>query len=199
MSKLTATVTSASFALLCALAAKGASAAPVTYELDPSHTYPSFEAAHFDTSILRGKFNTTSGKVVLDKDAKSGSVEVNVDVSSIDFGNPKLNDHVRSNDPKMFDAVKFPTATYKGTFTQFKDGAPTKVDGTLTLHGFTKPVSLRINQFKCIMSPLMHKEVCGADAEGTLNRADFGVSYGDNFGFSMTVKLRIEVEGVRAD
>ena len=178
------------------LAATAALAAPVTYNLDPNHTYPSFEADHFGTSILRGKFDASSGKVVYDKDAKTGSVEVTVDTTSLDFGHPKLNEHVKS--AEMFDVAKFPTALYKGTLTRFKDGAPMEVQGELTLHGVTKPVTLTINSFKCIINPMLKKEVCGADASTTFNRSDFGVSYGEKLGFKQEVKLAIQVEALRA-
>jgi polyisoprenoid-binding protein YceI len=78
-------------------------------------------------------------------------------------------------------------------------GVPTEVEGELTLHGVTKPVLLKINQFKCMVNPMSKKEVCGADAEGTFSRADFGIDYGKQYGFKQEVKLRIEVEGARAD
>lgn len=188
----------ATIAALISAAAGSALAAPVTYDLDPNHTYPSFEADHFGgMSILRGKFNSSSGKVVLDKEGKTGSVEVTVDTSSIDFGNPKLNEHVKT--PDMFDVAKYPQASYKGTLAKFKDGAPTEIEGELTLHGVTKPVMLKINQFKCMVNPMSKKEVCGADAEGSFSRADFGIDYGKQFGFKQEVKLRIEVEGARAN
>ena len=175
-----------------------AAAAPVTYNLDPGHTYPSFEADHMGgLSILRGKFNSSSGKVVLDKEAKTGTVEVNVDTSSIDFGHDKLNEHAKG--PDMFDVQKFPTATFKGKLVDFKGDAPTALEGELTLHGVTKPVKLTFNQFLCKQHPMLKKEACGADAEGTINRADFGIDYGKQFGFKQDVKLRIEVEAIRAD
>ncbi len=181
-------------ASIAALLGASAVAAPVTYNLDPNHTYPSFEADHFGgLSVWRGKFDATSGKVVYDKDAKSGSIEVTVDMSSIDFGMPKLNEHAKSD--QIFDTAKYPTATYSGKFTKFNGGAPTEAAGTLTMHGVTKPVTLTINSFKCMQNPMSHKEVCGADASATFSRADFGVSYGDKLGFSQQVKLQIQVEG----
>jgi polyisoprenoid-binding protein YceI len=183
---------------MLALMTGAAMAAPVTYKLDPNHTYPSFEADHFGgLSVWRGKFDRTSGTVVLDKEKGSGSVDITVDIASIDYGNAKLNEHARS--AEIFDAQQFPTATYKGTLAKFKDGAPTEIDGQLTLHGVTKPLKLTVNQFKCMMHPMLKKEVCGADASATFNRSDFGVSYGDKFGFRQDVKLQIQVEGVRAD
>ena len=169
-------------------------AAPVTYVLDPDHTYPSFEADHLGgLSVWRGKFDSSSGKVVYDKVAKAGSIDVTVNMKSVNFGMAKLDEHARS--AEMFDVTKFPTATYSGKFTKFNGASPTEAQGTLTMHGVTKPVTLTIDAFKCIQSPLTKKEVCGADASATFNRSDFGVSYGDKYGFNQEVKLQIQVEG----
>jgi polyisoprenoid-binding protein YceI len=182
---------------MLALMTGSALAAPVTYNVDPSHTYPSFEADHMGgLSVWRGKFEKSSGTIVLDKDKASGTVDITVDAASIDFGMPKLNEHAKS--PEIFDVAKFPTATYKGTLTKFKDGAPTEVEGQFTLHGVTKPLTLTINQFKCMISPMTKKEVCGADASATFNRSDFGVSFGDKYGFKQEVKLQIQIEAGRA-
>jgi polyisoprenoid-binding protein YceI len=178
---------------VASLAAGAAFAAPVTYTIDPAHTYPSFEADHFGgMSVWRGKFDSSSGKIVLDREAGTGTVDISVDTASIDFGHQKLNEHVKS--PEMLDAQKYPKATYKGTFSNFKNGSPTEVHGELTLHGVTKPLNLTINSFVCKMTPLSKKERCGADASTTLNRADYGVNYGDKYGFNMAVKLAIQVE-----
>jgi polyisoprenoid-binding protein YceI len=182
---------------LLALAAGAAYADPVTYQIDPGHTYPSFEADHFNgLSVWRGKFDKSSGTIVLDKDKGTGTADITVDTSSIDFGNAKLNEHTKS--AEMFDVEKYPTATYKGTLGGFKNGVPTEIDGSFTLHGVTKPLKLTINSFKCITVPQDKKEHCGADATGTFNRADYGISYGEKYGFKMDVKLAIQVEAVRA-
>jgi polyisoprenoid-binding protein YceI len=187
------------FVLLGAFAA-AASAAPVTYTIDSEHTYPSFEADHFGgMSVWRGKFNQNSGKVVLDREAQTGTVDITIDTSSLDFGHEKLNSHAKGSDAGMFDVAKYPTATYKGKLTKFKDGGPTEVQGELTLHGVTKPVTLTIRSFKCMPHPMKKKEFCGADATGTFNREDFGVNWGKAFGFGMEVKLAIQVEGIKAD
>jgi|ERR1700730_4947347 polyisoprenoid-binding protein YceI len=181
-------------ASMAALLGASAFAAPVTYVIDPNHTYPSFEADHFGgLSVWRGKFDATSGKVVYDKEAKSGSLDVTVDMNSIDFGNPKLNEHAKS--AELFDAAKFPTAAFTGKFTKFNGATPTEAQGTLTMHGVTKPVTLQINSFKCMQNPMSKKEVCGADASANINRADFGVNFGDKYGFKQEVKLLIQVEG----
>jgi polyisoprenoid-binding protein YceI len=179
------------------LAGSAAIAAPVTYQIDPGHTYPSFEADHFGgMSIWRGKATKTSGTIVLDQAAKSGSVDITVDAASIDFGHAKLNEHAKS--PELFDVAKYPTITYKGTLGGFKGGAPTEVDGQITMHGVTKPLKLTLNQFKCMQNPMSKKEFCGADASATLDRSQFGVDYGAKYGFKMEVKLQIQVEAIRA-
>jgi polyisoprenoid-binding protein YceI len=183
---------------MLALVTGSALAAPATYNVDPNHTHPSFEADHFGgLSVWRGLFNKTSGTITLDKDKASGTVDITVDAASINFGVPKLDEHVTS--AEMLDVAKYPTATYKGKLAKFKDGAPTEVDGQFTLHGVTKPLTLKINSFKCMPNPMTKKEVCGADASATFNRSDYGVSYGDKYGFKMDVKLQIQVEAIRAD
>ena len=173
-------------------------AAPVTYNIDPNHTYPSFEADHFGgLSTWRGKFNKTAGSVVLDRAAKTGTIDVKVQTESVDFGHDKMNTHAKGEE--IFDVAKYPTATYKGKFTAFNGDVPTEAQGEFTLHGVTKPLTLKINRFKCMPHPMLKKEVCGADASAAFKRSDFGVSYGESYGFNMDVKLQIQVEAVKAD
>jgi polyisoprenoid-binding protein YceI len=184
--------------LLLALAATSATAATTTYTVDPDHTHPSFEVDHFGgLSTWRGTFKKTSGTVRIDTAAKSGAVDIVIDTSTVDFAHDKLNEHVSS--PEVLDVAKYPTAEYKGKFVEFADGAPKTIAGDLTLHGITKPVTLTINSFKCIEHPMLKKQVCGADASGTFSRADFGVNYGQQYGFKQDVLLRIQVEGIKVN
>jgi polyisoprenoid-binding protein YceI len=184
--------------VLLLAASATAYAAPATYNIDPDHTHPSFEADHFaGLSVWRGLFRKTSGTIMLDKAAGSGTVDVVVDVTSIEFGHDKLNQHAVG--PELFDAAKFPEAHYRGTLSGFANGAPTTVTGNLTLHGVTKPVALKIVSFKCMPHPMLKREVCGADAFGTLNRADFGISSGQQYGFNMETTLRIQVEAIKTE
>jgi polyisoprenoid-binding protein YceI len=187
---------------LCALglaaAAGTAIAAPVTYTIDPMHTYPSFEADHMGgQSVWRGKFNRTSGQVILDVAAKTGEVDVTVDTSSINFGLDALDEHAKTAD--MFDVAKFPTATYKGRISKWNGDVPVEVDGQFTLKGITRPLKLTINSFLCKPSPLTHKDVCGADASASFNRDEWGLDYGKDYGFRMKTKLLISIEAVKAD
>jgi polyisoprenoid-binding protein YceI len=185
-------------ASILAFASASAFAAPTSYTIDPDHTHPSFEVDHLGgLSNWRGTFKKTSGRVELDTAAKTGTVDVVIDTASIDLALDKLNEHVSS--PEMLDVMKYPTAEYKGRFLDFANGTPKTVSGNLTLHGVTKPVTLTINSFKCIEHPALKKQVCGADASGTFNRADFGVNWGQQYGFKQDVLLRIQVEGIKAN
>lgn len=170
-----------------------AAAAPVTYALDADHTHAAFEFPHMGVSTWRGLFGNSTGTVTLDRAAKKGSVEVTIDTGSIEFAHKEMHEHAVGE--KWFNVARFPTATYKGAIT-FKGDTPAGVDGALTLLGVTKPVKLTLNSFKCIEHPYYKREVCGADAEGQLNRADFGLTKGAE-GEMGTVKLRIQVEGLK--
>ena len=184
--------------LLMILAATSATAASTTYRIDPEHTHPSFEVDHFGgLSTWRGTFKKTTGTVEIDTAAKTGTVDVIIDTATVDFAHDKLNAHASS--PEMLDAAKYPTAEYAGKFGEFANGAPKTISGNLTLHGVTKPVTLTISSFKCIEHPMLKKQVCGADASGTFNRADFGVNYGQQYGFKQDVLLHIQVEGIKED
>jgi len=179
-------------------------AAPRTYRIDPNHTHPLFEVDHFDgLSIWRGLFKKSSGSITLDRERGTGTVDVVIDVSSVDFGHDKLNELVvreKIGDWNGLDVEHHPTAEYVGTLGGFVDGTPTAVTGALTLRGVTRPVALKINAFKCMPNhPILKREVCGADASGTFNRADFGVNSGVQYGFRQEVTVRIQVEAVRLD
>jgi polyisoprenoid-binding protein YceI len=174
-----------------------AAAAPETYTIDSSHTYPSFKAAHIGgISFWRGKINQTSGAVTLDRAAKTGSIDIRMDMTTIDFGHDKMNEHAKKDD--IFDVAKYPTATYKSKKLVFTGDAITAVEGDLTLHGVTRPVTLTVNQFICMPHPFYKREVCGADATAVIDRTDFGVSYGVGKAIpDGKVTLEIQVEALK--
>lgn len=186
-------------ATIALVASAGATmAAPVTYDIDSDHTYPAFEADHMGgLSLWRGKFNKTSGKVVLDTAAKTGEVDITVDMASVNFGHDGMNEHAKNAD--MFDVAKYPTATYKGTISKWNGDAPAEIDGQLTIKDVTRPVKLTVNSFLCKPNPMTRKEVCGADAVGTFQRDQFNVGYGQDFGFKMDTKVLISIEAIKAD
>ncbi|MBR7799600.1 YceI family protein [Undibacterium fentianense] len=168
-----------------------------TYKIDPSHTYPSFEADHKGISFWRGKFTKTEGTITLDRAAKTGTMSITIDANSIDFGHQKMNDHAKNKD--MFNAPQFPTITYVGKSMKFDGDRLVSVDGELTLLGVTKPVALTVNKFKCIQDAMTKAEICGADASAEFKRSDFGMNFALNWGFSPDVKLSIQVEAVKSN
>jgi polyisoprenoid-binding protein YceI len=166
-----------------------------TYQLDPEHTYPSFEADHIGgLSVWRGKFDKSQGTVTLDRAAKTGTVEVATGIASVHTGSTKLDQMLQSD--QFFDTSKFPEATYKGTI-KFEGDKPAFVVGNLTMHGVTKPLTLTIDSFKCMPHPMLKREVCGVDAVGEFDRSDFGVDFGKAYGFSMKTKLLVSAEALK--
>ena len=170
-------------------------AAPVRYQIDPEHTFPSLEFSHLGVSVWRGKFNRTQGDVVLDRAAKTGTVNVVIDTTSLDWGLASMNEHSRKKE--WFNVAEYPAATYKGTV-KFDGGQPTTVDGQLTLKGITRPVTLTLRLFNCVPHPILKKELCGTDAHGELNWSHFGMKkWGE--GDADKVRLRIQVEALKQD
>ncbi len=186
-----------SLAVLLLAPVLAAGAAPATYEIDPAHTFPSFEADHMGISVWRGKFNRSRGTMQLDKAAGTGSVDVTIDIDSVDFGLDAMREPALAAD--FFDAAKHPVASYRGTLVDFRDGVPTRVDGDLTLRGVTRPLDLTINSFRCVPHPMHKRELCGADAVATFDRSEFGLTAGRDYGFDMDVTLRIQFEAVQAE
>jgi polyisoprenoid-binding protein YceI len=183
-----------SVAILAALGISAAAAAPVSYSIDPSHTFPRFEINHLGFSTHAGLFTKTSGKIVLDREAHVGSLEVTVDTGSILTGDAKLENHLKS--PDFFDVAKHPTMTFKSTKMNFAGDVPTSVEGQLTLLGVTKPLTLQLSNVKFGQHPMAKKDWAGALAVGTLKRSEFGMTtyvpaVGDE------VSLRIQVEAAK--
>jgi polyisoprenoid-binding protein YceI len=167
-----------------------------TYNVEPNHTYPSFEAGHLGISVWRGKFNKTSGSITLDRAGKSGTVDIAIDPASINFGHAKMEEHSRSKD--FFNVEQFPKITYKGKISKWNGDAPAAVEGEMTLLGVSKPLNLQIHSFKCIQHPMLKREVCGADASGGFKRSDFGMKYGlPAHGDDM--KVAIQIEAIKAE
>ena len=165
-----------------------------TYQVDPGHTYPSFEAGHMGISVWRGKFTRTTGSVMLDHSAGTGTVDIKIDAASISFGHAKMDEHARS--PDFFDVERFPVITFQGVIRSWNGDDPASVEGQLTLLGHSRPVTLTIHSFKCIEHPMLHREVCGADASALFRRSDFGMTYGLPLSGD-AVRIAIQVEALR--
>lgn len=164
-----------------------------TYVLDPTHTFPSLEFDHMGISTWRGRFNETGGTVTLDRAARTGTVQVRVKTASIDFGLKTMDDFAMQ--PGWLETARFPEMTYSGRLV-FTGDMPTAVEGELTLRGVTRSLSLKLDRFNCVEHPMLKREVCGADASGELNRADFGMTQFAE-GEAGRVRLLIQVEGIK--
>ena len=146
-------------------------AAPETYIIDNSHTMPRFEYSHFGYSTQTSRFDKTTGKITIDRAAKTGSVDVTIDVKSVNTGNDTFNGHLKGED--FFDADKFPNITFKSTAFKFDGDKPVAIDGNLTIKGITKPVTLAVSTFMCMPHPIAKKDACGANATTKIKRSDF--------------------------
>ncbi len=182
-------------AAVLGLAAAAAHAEPATYALDPSHSFATWEISHFGTSTNRGRFNKTSGTVTLDKAAKTGSLDVTVDTTSLDTGSAAFTKHVSSEE--MLNVAAFPTAHLVASKFVFNGDKVVEIDGNLTLLGKTNPVVLKAQNYNCYNSPMVKREVCGGDFDTTIVRSQYGVTWGANYGFPDNVHLVIQVEAVK--
>jgi len=177
--------------LLAAGVSLSAFAAPETYVIDGSHTFPRFEYSHFGYSNQVSRFDKTSGKIVLDRAAKTGSVDVTIDTKSVNTGFTTFNDHIQGAD--FFDTAKFPTITYKSTKFNFSGDKLASVDGNLTIKGVTKPVTLTVTSFQCMPHPMLKKDACGANATAKVLRSDFNAGkYAPYVGDEVTLTFAIE-------
>ncbi len=176
-------------------------AAPENYNVDALHSYPSFAVSHFGMSTMVGRFERMTGKVSIDRAAKTGSLEVKIATASISTGDAKRTDGARSRDEHLraadfFNAAEFPEMVYKSTKFNFAADKLESVDGNLTLLGVTKPVKLVVTSFNCGANPMSKKDMCGADVSGSLKRTDFGMKYGVP-AIGDEVKLTINVEAYK--
>lgn len=187
------------FVLALAAAASLACLAPaqaqtVTYTVDPTHTFVTWEALHFGTSTNRGRFDKKEGKVEIDRTAKTGKVDITIDMASISTGVAPFDGHLKSKD--FFDVANHPTARFQASGLSFDGTNVAAVKGTLTLLGKTQPVELKASRFNCYDNPMLKREVCGGDFETTIQRSLFGSTYGLP-GIPDNVRLLVQVEAVK--
>ena len=177
--------------LVAAAVSLTAQAAPETYVIDGSHTFPRFEYSHFGYSTQVSRFDKTSGTIVLDRAARSGSVNVTIDTTSVNTGFPLFNEHIQGED--FFDTKKFPTITFKSTKLNFVGDKPGSIDGDLTIKGVTKPVRLEVTSFHCMPHPLLKKDACGANAVTRIKRSEFNAGkHAPYVGDDVTLSIAVE-------
>ena len=182
-------------ALTATALASAVSAQAATYNIEPTHTFVTFEATHFGTSTNRGRFDKKEGTVQFDRAAKTGKVELTIQADSINTGTEAFNAHLKK--PDFFDAAKHPTMQFSADKFSFNGDKVSEVAGTLTMLGKTVPVVLKATNFNCYDPPMLKREVCGGDFETTIMRSQWGMNWGIDFGIPDKVKLLIQVEAVK--
>ena len=188
----------------CALALPfGAGAAPESYTMDPFHTYPYFTVSHFGVGNMMGRFDKTTGKFTIDTAAKTGTVDLAVETASLTTGDNERGSRPRARDEHLrtadfFNVAEFPRMTYKGSATRFNGDAPAQIEGQLTLLGVTRPLTLTVENWKCMPDPRTkgQRYFCGGNASGMIKRSEFGMKYAIP-AVSDEVKLMIMLEGFR--
>jgi polyisoprenoid-binding protein YceI len=177
--------------VLAAVAAVPALAAPETYVVDGTHTFPRFSYSHFGYSTQLSRFNKTTGTVVFDKAARTGAVDIVIDAKSVDTGYTTFNEHIQGED--FLDTARYPTASFKSIRVVFDGDKPAKVEGNLTLKGVTKPVTLTVTDFKAAPHPMLKKDAIGANAWTMVKRSEFNAGrYAPNVGDDVRIDIAIE-------
>ena len=178
-----------------ALAIAAAIATPAlaadSFVMDANHTFPSFSYNHFGYSVQMSRFNKTTGKITLDRAAKSGSLDVTIDMTSVNTGSTLFNGHIQGAD--FLDTAQFPTATYKSSKFHFDGEKVTAIDGDLTIKGITKPVTLMVSHFVNTEHPMMKRDAIGANASVVIKRTEFNAGkYAPYVGDDVTITLSLE-------
>ena len=172
-----------------------AHAESATYAIDPTHTFVTFEAKHFGTSTLRGRFDKKEGSVTIDRAAKVGTAEITLDMGSVSTGVGALDGQLKGKD--FFNAAENPTAKFVGDKFSFDGTQVTAVAGTLTMLGKTLPVTLNATHFNCYLNPLLKREVCGGDFEATLQLVQWGMDRDSKFGLPDSIRLLVQIEAAK--
>ena len=176
---------------LCAGLGQNAFAAPETFVIDNNHTFPRFAYSHFGFSTQLSHFDKTSGKIVFDKEAKTGSVDVVIDTRSVNTGSSVFNEHIQAAD--FLDTANFPSITFKSTKVNFAGDKPSSIDGVLTIKGVSKPVTLTVTSFLAMPHPMLKRDAIGANATTTIKRSEFNAGkYAPYVGDDVTLTIAVE-------
>lgn len=170
-----------------------------TYFLEPDNSNVRFEIDHFNTSTNSGGFYSLTGQLQYDPAAKIGNISLVIPINSLNTGNVAFDTVLKS--PDFFDVKKFPLASFESTqwhFANDKAGADvTRVDGNLTMHGITQPITLNATKFNCYFSFIAKKPVCGGDFTTTIDRTKWGMDKYTLLGITEKVTLKVQIEAAK--
>ncbi|WP_302174892.1 YceI family protein [uncultured Hydrogenophaga sp.] len=185
-----------SLALLAVAATLATGAAHAAdYAVDPTHTFVTFEIGHFNTSTNRGRFDKKEGTIQFDRAARTGKVDITIDVASVSTGTAAFDKHLNSAD--LFNTAVHPKARFVSDKLVFNGDKVVEVPGQFTFMGKTAPLTLKAVRFNCYDNPMLKREVCGGDFEAVVDRTVYGMDYAIAFGVPKDVRLVIQVEAVR--
>jgi polyisoprenoid-binding protein YceI len=168
--------------------------APGTFALDPAHTHVGFCVRHMMISKVRGRFSAFNGSLSVGDDIDEASVEVEIDLSSVDTKDPQRDAHLRS--PDFFDVANYPTMTFRSTRVTSIDGDSFRLDGELTMHGVTRPVALDV-VFDGVGTDPYGGQRLGFSATGEIDREAFGLTWNQTLetgGVLVGKQVRIDIE-----
>jgi polyisoprenoid-binding protein YceI len=186
---------------LCALslgAALAAGAAPAraadTFTVDPMHSGILFRIKHLNAGYIYGRFNQFSGSFAFDdKNPADCKLDMEVKVDSLDTAVAARDTHLKG--PDFFNARQFPTMTFKATAMKASDEKTYEVTGDLTLHGVTKPVTVKLERIGSAKDPRSGKLRTGFETTFTIKRGDFDMKYGAGL-IGDEVRITVAVEGI---
>jgi polyisoprenoid-binding protein YceI len=170
-------------------------AQPVTYRIDPVHSFIIFRVKHLNTGFAYGRFNSFSGTIVVDeKNPANSSIELEIDANSVDTGNNQRDDHLRN--PDFFNTRQFPKITFKSTRVRKINDTTVEVQGDLTMRGVTRPITARVT-YTGKGRNQRGQEIIGFETTFTIRRSQFNINYGLNGGLDDEVRVTFAVEGIR--
>ena len=163
-------------AVIAALFALGAAAAPNSWQIDPQHSAAQFSVRHMGIATVRGEFHNVQGTVLLDEsDITKSSVSVTMDAASVDTREPVRDKDLRS--ANFFDVEKYPLISFQSTRVEQSAPDTLKITGNLTIHGVTKPVVLDAQAPAAPIKDPWGNLRTAASASVKINRQDFGVKW----------------------
>jgi polyisoprenoid-binding protein YceI len=166
-------------------------AAPETYVIDNSHTFPRFSYSHFGYSTQVSRFNKTTGTISWDKAKKQGSVDITIDMKSVDTGFSVFDEHIQGED--FLDTARHPQAKFTSSKVVFEGDKPVAIEGKLTIKGVTKPVTLKVTSFHAMPHPMLKKDAIGANATTTIKRSEFNAGkYAPHVGDEVQIDIAVE-------
>ena len=166
----------------------------VEYRIDPTHTFATFEIDHFGATTNRGRFDRLQGQLMLDREQRTGQIDITVDTASVSTGSPAFDAKVRSDD--VLDVERFPTARFVSERFVFEGDRLVEVPGRLTIRDQTQPVRLRTLKYNCYNNLMFGRTVCGGEFEAVIDRTAFGIDYLVRWGMPREVRLLVQIEAI---